>query len=85
MVLHDPMGKGSLSQWTRVNLKSNRTDPCAGLCDVRQVPTLFYAGSVLTLMARPDFLQYPAYFTYPTSLVQCALRMNKIPFSLTKV
>ena len=24
-------------QWTRVNLNSNRTDPCAGLCHVRQV------------------------------------------------
>ena len=30
--------KGIMPQWTRVNLNSNRTDPCAGLCDVRQVP-----------------------------------------------
>ena len=43
------------SQWTRVNLNSNRTNPCAGLCNVS------HAGVVSTLMARPDFLQYPAY------------------------
>ena len=30
------------SQWTRVNLNSNRTDPCAGLCYVRQVPARPY-------------------------------------------
>ena len=30
------------TQWTRVNLKVNRTDPCAGLCDVRQVPARPY-------------------------------------------
>ena len=30
------------SQWTRVNLNWNRTDPCAGLCDERQVPARPY-------------------------------------------
>ena len=33
-------------------------------------PTLSYAGSVSTLMARPEFLQYPAYHRpiWPTPL-----------------
>ena len=31
-----------ITQWTRVNLNSNRTDPCAGPCDVRQVPARPY-------------------------------------------
>ena len=30
------------SQWTRVNLNSNRTDPCASLCHLRQVPARLY-------------------------------------------
>ena len=30
------------AQWTRVHLNSNRTDPCAGLCHVRQVPARPY-------------------------------------------
>ena len=30
------------SQWTRVNLNYSRTNPCAGLCDVRQVPARPY-------------------------------------------
>ena len=39
-----------------------RPDPI--LCRIRSStgPTLSYAGSDLTLMARPDFLQYPAYY-----------------------
>ena len=48
-------------QWTRVNSNSNWTKPwcrpqwCAASTD----STLSFAGSVSTLMARPDFLQYP--------------------------
>ena len=30
------------AQWTRVNLNWNWTNPCAGLCDVRQVPARPY-------------------------------------------
>ena len=30
------------SQWTRVNLNSNKTNPCAGLCEVWQVPARLY-------------------------------------------
>ena len=30
------------AQWTRVNLNSNRTNPCAGLYYVRQVPARPY-------------------------------------------
>ena len=64
------------TQWTRVKLNSNRTDPCAGLgslsCAASTGPILSYAGSVSTLMARPEFLQYPAYHRpiLPTPLVQ---------------
>ena len=70
----------SPAHWTRVNLNSNRTDPCAGLCAVRQVPArpYQYADLVSTLMARPDFLQYPAYhrpiLPYLTRLVQCDIK-----------
>ena len=31
-----------ISQWTRVNLNANRTDPCAGLCHGLQVPARPY-------------------------------------------
>ena len=34
---------------------------------------LSHVGRVLTLMVRPEFVQYPAYFTYLTILVQCDL------------
>ena len=50
-------------RWTRVNLNSNWTDPLwrpqwrAG----NTGSTLTNAGWVSTLMARPDFLQFPAY------------------------
>ena len=44
----------------RVNLNSNRTDPLH-----QPLVTLSYADSGSTLMARPDFLQYPLPTTQP--------------------
>ena len=77
------------SHWTKVNLNSNWTDPCAGLFHVRQEP------------ARPDPMQVwfqlwwrgRTYYStrpiiglfYPTSLVQCVfinLMINFFIFSL---
>ena len=45
-------------------------------CAASTGPTLSYAGSVSTLMARPDFLQYPAYHRpiLPTPLAQFSVR-----------
>ena len=69
------------TRWTRVNLNSNRTDPCAGLCDVRQVPARpnpillgFNFDGAARLFTVPGLSQ--AYFTYPTSFVQCEQSSN---------
>ena len=62
---------------TRVNLNWNRTNPCAGLCDVRQVPARPYPMQARFQLWWPDQTFYStrpiikAYFTYPTRLVQC--------------
>ena len=57
------------SQWTRVNLNLNRTDPCAG-------PTLFLCRLGFNFDGAAGFFTVPglsqSHFTYPTSLVQCA-------------
>ena len=56
------LGNLFTSRWTRVNLNSNWTDLLyrPKWCTASTGPTLFYVSSVSTLMARPDFLQYPA-------------------------
>ena len=48
------------------------------LCAASTGPTLSYAGSISTLMARPDFLQYPAYQRpiLPTPLCQFSVTSN---------
>ena len=51
-----------LKQWTRVNLNSNRTEPI--LCRLG-----FNFDGAARLFTVPGLSQ--AYFTYPTSLVQC--------------
>ena len=50
-----PLHSGLESNWIR-------TEPTLMLSYAASTgPILSYAGSVSTLMARPDFLQYPAY------------------------
>ena len=56
-------------RWTRGQFEFEMDRPLVPAL-VTRGPTLSFAGSVSTLMARPDFLQYLAYLTYPTSLVQ---------------
>ena len=65
----------TFSQWTRVNLNSNGLTlvPASVIAaSTGRRPTLSHAGSVSTLLARPDFLQYPAYHRpiLPTPLGQ---------------
>ena len=78
MFENEPKNNYCPTQWTRVNLNSNRADPCAGLCDVRPVPTRPYPMQAIglnfdgaaRLFTVPGLSQ--TYFTYPTWLVQCA-------------
>ena len=97
MILHTGLPKKAwdlyddlrLPQWTRVNLNSNRTEPCAGLCDVRQVPARPYTMQArFQLWWRGQTFTVPGlskvYFTYPTRLVRFVPKGQKCVFILNQ-
>ena len=74
LVRHGELGSTSLDT---VNWGQLEFEPDPINCPLEQAlvtrgkyrPDPILAGSISTFMARPDFLQYTAYLTYPTSLV----------------
>ena len=80
----EPLQENGMSRWTRVNLNSNRTDLLyqPQRYAASTAPPLSYVGPVSTLMARPDFLQYPAPGFY---LYHCQLKCVMIAYLLYKL
>ena len=58
--VHQALGTVHTVDWGQFEFEPNRPLCRPLLCAASTGPTLSYAGSVSTLMARPDFLQYPA-------------------------